>query len=140
MIKLKYIKTPLSYICLFMHILFRGEIMKQSCIRYAKLVSVYLLTCLLCSLLFSIFYYFRIIDFSIFHWGNYVCSVLIALLLSYYLIKKTEKKAFLSVVIFLSALWLISLCCMPFLSISFTATILRFLIVLLLSFLFLLRK
>lgn len=114
--------------------------MKQSCIRYAKLLSIYLVTCLLCSLIFSVFYYFHIINVSIYSWGNFICSTIVAIGIATYLTKKIEKKALLSVLIFIATLWAISLCAMPFLSISILKASLRSLIVLLFAFILLIRK
>ena len=114
--------------------------MKQQCIRYGKLIAIYLLTCLLCSLIFSVFYYFRIINSAIYTWGNFICSILISLLLTMYLIKTTEKKALLSVVIFLALLWLLSFCLMPFLPVSFVSMSIRSGAILLFAFLILSRK
>lgn len=108
--------------------------------QYGKLLLIYLLSCIVCSLIFSVFYYIHIINSNIYQWGNFFCSILTGMVILYYLIQKTEKKAFLSVGIFLGTLLILTLCLMPFFEVSFLRLMIRIFVLLIFVFFVLIRK
>lgn len=112
--------------------------MKQISITYLKAFSFYYISCLVCSLLFSLFYYFEIINYEIFYYGNYSISVILLCLSSIYIIKRIEKKKLLYLCMFIAILFFFTIV-YTFGNFSFIQFIIKLCIALLVGLLFLFR-
>lgn len=79
--------------------------MKQFNIPFVKSVILYYLICIVCTLIVSVFYYLKIVNFEILQYIGYGCGVIAMLVSCFYLCKKTEKKTLIQISIFLSILF-----------------------------------
>lgn len=79
--------------------------MKQTYITFSKAFAFYFISCLVCSLIFALFYFFEIIQFEVFKYGSFSMSVLFCSIACFSIIKETEKKKLLHMCIFLVLLF-----------------------------------
>ncbi|NCC55141.1 MAG: hypothetical protein EOM11_06625 [Erysipelotrichia bacterium] len=113
--------------------------MKQNTMIFLSSLAIYALSCLVCTLIFSLFYYFKVMPLSVYTNTLYVLSLMIAILLCIQLIKRIEKKTLFYILAFLLILLLAS-CLASFSFLSILKASIRFFICFTISFIVFMKK
>lgn len=115
-------------------------VMKQTFNQYLKLFLIYILSSLVCTLLVTTCFYFKLISEPFFLYINEFISCCLLCILCVYSLKKAEKKAFASTIGFLAILTVFSFMLMPFLNSNILYLLLKLIFAVLTTLIFLIRK